>query len=179
MNDKLDLTEKTISSKNVYDGVLLHVLRDEVLLPDGKNAIREMIVHNGAVCVVPIDENDNVYLVRQYRYPFGTTMLEIPAGKIDKGESPIDAARRELEEEIGMVADSLVHIGDFYPTVAYSTENIHMYVARGLRKTTQRLDDDEFLNIEIMSMQALKEDIMQGKVCDGKTIAAVLKALAM
>lgn len=169
-----DLTEKTVRSTQVYDGVLLHVRRDEVELPNGSPAIRELIVHGGASCVLPIDDVGNTYLVRQYRYPFERPILEIPAGKLDAGEHPDEAARRELEEEIGMTADELIYLGEFYPTVAYSTEIIHMYVARGLKKTAQNLDEDEFLNIVAMPIEQLRTDVLAGKIGDGKTMAAVL-----
>lgn len=174
MND-LKLTEKKISSKQVFDGVLLKVFSDKVQLENGNITDREMIVHNGAVCVVAIDDENNTYLVKQYRYPFSRVIREIPAGKIDKGENPLIAAHRELEEEIGMKAKEMIYIGEFYPTVAYSTEIIYMYIAKGLEKTIQNLDEDEFINVEILPFKKLVQEIMDGKIGDGKTIAAVLK----
>lgn len=173
------LIEKTISSKKVYEGVLLQVYRDEIELEDGNQSVREYIKHGGAVCIVPIDHNDNVYLVRQFRYPFGQAMLEIPAGKLEEGEDPLECAHRELEEEIGMTAQEMTYIGELYPIVAYTTEIIHMYVARGLTRTKQNLDADEFINVETMPLLKLEQEILQGNIRDGKTVAAVLKSLYM
>lgn len=175
-NIEMDLTEKKVSSKVVFDGRLLHVTSDTVVLPNGKKTTREVIWHNGAVCVVPFDDDNNVYMVKQFRYPFNREVLEIPAGKIDKGENPDTAVLRELEEEIGMTAKTLIPIGEFYPSVAYTTEVIYMYMATGLKKTSQNLDEDEFLNVEKHNFNTVCNMIMENKIGDGKTISAILKA---
>ncbi|MEG0895550.1 MAG: NUDIX hydrolase, partial [Oscillospiraceae bacterium] len=141
----------------------------------GKIAVREYIKHNGAVCIIALTDDNMIYLVRQFRYPFKRVELELPAGKIDEGEAPIDAAFRELEEEIGMKANSMEYLGEFLPTVAYSTEIIYIYVAKELIKSAQNLDEDEFINVELMPLDTLKKMILTGEVCDGKTMAAVLK----
>lgn len=170
------LTEETIKSEPVYDGAIIKVTKDTVMLENGKTAQRDVVLHGGAACVVPVDEDGMVYMVRQYRYPFQRVMLEIPAGKLDKGETHLQAAKRELEEEIGMQADEMIYMGEFYPSVAYLTEIIHMYVAKGLTPTKQALDEDEFINVEKISMSELRKQIMNNEIGDGKTIAALLKA---
>ncbi len=171
----MKLTEETINSTLVYDGVILKVKKDEVMLENGQTAVREVICHNGAVCIVPITEDNMVYMVRQYRYPFSRVMLEVPAGKIDKGEDPLKAAHRELEEEIGMKASELIYIGEFYPSVAFLNEVIHMYIAKGLTPSKQNLDDDEFLNIDKIPLDKLCDMIMSNEIKDGKTIASIFK----
>lgn len=172
----MELTEKTLSSTEIYNGAVLKLKVDEVLLPNGETAKREIVVHNGAVCVLPIDDEGYVYMVRQYRYPFSEAMLEIPAGKLDSpDEDWLSAAKRELSEEVGLTASDFRYIGDIRPSVAIFTEVIHMYFARGLQKGKQHLDDDEFLNVEKYKLSELVEMVLKGEITDGKTIAAVLK----
>lgn len=174
MNDKM-LEEKTVDTKRIYEGKIINLRVDKVLLPNGRESVREVVEHHGAVAVVPVTADRMVYMVRQFRYPFDETVLEIPAGKLDPGEQMWDAANRELEEEIGMKAEELVYIGDLRPSVAYLTEVIHMFAARGLRETRQHLDEDEFLEIETYPLDALVEMILENKISDSKTIAAILK----
>ena len=171
------LEEKQISTKRIYDGKIVNLRVDTVLLPNGREATREVIEHVGAVCVVPVLPDGTTYMVRQYRYPFAEAVLEIPAGKLDAGEQPVDAANRELEEEIGMKASELIYMGEFRPSVAYDMEVIHMYLARGLVKTHQHLD--EVLNIEAYPLDQIYSMILDNQLTDGKTIAAVLKAKAL
>lgn len=171
-----ELTEKEISSKEVFSGVLLHVFSDEVLLPNGKEARREYIKHPGAACIVPLTEDGNVIMERQFRYPFHRVLLEVPAGKMDPGEAPETAALRELKEETGIVPDEMIFMGPYYPTCAYSDEVIYMYLARGLRFEAQHFDDDEFLTLEQIPLDELVREIMEGKIADGKTQTALLKA---
>ncbi len=173
------LEEKQISTKRIYDGKIVSLRVDTVLLPNGREATREVIEHVGAVCVVPVMPDGTTYMVRQYRYPFAEAVLEIPAGKLDAGEQPVDAANRELEEEIGMKASELIYMGEFRPSVAYDMEVIHMYLARGLVKTHQHLDEDEFLNIEAYPLDQIYSMILDNQLTDGKTIAAMLKAKAL
>ena len=135
------LSEKKISSEEIFDGVILHVIRDTVELPNGHSSIREVIRHIGAVCVIPVTENDEVIVERQYRYPLDRVILEIPAGKLDSpDEDRLSAIQRELREETGYSADEWMNIGDFHPAPAYSDEYITMYLARGLHKGKQDLD---------------------------------------
>ena len=172
----MELTEKQITSKEVFSGVLLHVFSDDILLPNGSKTKREYIKHPGAACIVPVTEGGSVIMERQFRYPFHTEVLELPAGKLDPGEDPKKAALRELKEETGIVPEELIYMGPYYPTCAYSDEVIHMYLARGLRYEEQHFDPDEFLTLEEIPLKDLVADIMAGKIPDGKTQTALLKA---
>lgn len=170
------LYEETISSEKIYDGKIISLRKDIVRLENGSEATREVVEHNGAVCVVAVDKNNMVYMVKQYRYPFKQVLLEVPAGKIDAGETPLEAAKRELEEEIGMRASEFIPMGEFYPSVAFLNEVIYMYIAKGLIPSAQCLDEDEFLKIEKLGLGEVCDLIMSGEVKDGKTIASILKA---
>ena len=172
----MDLTEKKTSGELIYDGIIVHLYKDSVTLPDGNAAIREVIRHQGAVCVVPITDNGYVYMVKQFRYPFGKVLLEIPAGKLDKGEIPEDAARRELKEETGLKADKLIYMGELYTSPAFVDEIIHMYLATGLTQEKQNLDEDEFIEVEKIHIDKLVEAILSGEIKDAKTQTALLKA---
>lgn len=167
--------EKTINSENVFSGKLLNVFNDGIELPDGNKASREYIKHVGAVCVVALTDDNKVIVERQYRYPMHEITLEIPAGKLDsKDEDPLEAAKRELREETGALADRVTYLGKFYPTPAYSDEVIHMYLAEGLSFGDQSLDDDEFLTIDLVPISELADRILEGVIPDGKTQAAIL-----
>ncbi|HAX40024.1 MAG TPA: ADP-ribose pyrophosphatase [Clostridiales bacterium] len=170
------LVEEPISSEEIFNGKIVHLFRDTVRLPNGKPATREVIRHVGAAAVVPLTDEGNVILVRQYRYPFAQVMLEIPAGKLDPSEEPLVCARRELLEETGYEAAEFVSLGVFYPSVAVLDEKIHLYLARNLTFRAANPDADEFLHVEQRPLNELVEDIMAGGVPDGKTQAAVLKA---
>ena len=177
MDEIKTLGEKTISSECVFDGCILHVIKDNVALPNGNEATREVIRHIGAVCVVPVTDDGQVVMERQYRYPIDTVISEIPAGKLDsKDEDRLEAAKRELKEETGYSADKWVDMGIYYPAAAYSDERITMYLATGLHKGEQKLDEDESLNVEIIPIENLVDDIMSGRITDGKTQVAILKA---
>lgn len=171
-----DYTETKLSSEEIFKGRVLHVFRDRVRLTNGRESTREYIRHPGAVCLVPLTAEGEILMVRQYRYPFGKMLLEVPAGKLDPGESPRDAALRELSEETGAEADELIDLGDFYPSVAYTDEVIHTYLARGLRFAAQHPDADEFLDVERIPLSTLVADVVAGRIRDGKTQAAILKA---
>ena len=171
------LVEKMSSSEDIFDGIVLHVKRDTVTLSNGKPAIREVIRHIGAVCVIPVTENNEVIMERQYRYPLDKVILEIPAGKLDApDEDRLSAIKRELREETGYSADEWTEIGDFHPAPAYSDEYITMYLARGLHKGEQDLDADEFLDVYAIPLSELVEDVMAGRISDAKTQVCVLKA---
>lgn len=177
--ETMNLTEKQLDSTNVYDGRLLHVYKDNIELPNGHRTTREYIKHLGAVAVVALDANENVVVEHQYRYPFHAELLEIPAGKLDfVGEDPLEAAKRELREETGFIADDYQYLGPFYPTCAYSTEVIHLYLATGLHRGERELDDDENINLEMMKLDDLVSLVLEGKVPDGKTQAGVLATWA-
>lgn len=177
MEDFKNLNEITIDSEEIFDGQVLHLYKDTVQLPNGKSATRETIRHIGAVAIVPMTEDGKVVVERQFRYPLNRVITEIPAGKLDsKTEDRLSAAKRELEEETGLVANEWIEIGDYYPAAAYCDEVITLYLARGLQKGIRNLDEDEFLNIEEISLEELVEEVMQGKIADGKTQVALLKA---
>ena len=177
MEDFKNLTEVQTDSQEIYDGVILHVFKDTVSLPNGNPATREVIRHVGAVGVIPITEDGKVIIERQFRYPLARVVTEIPAGKLDSfTEDRLSAAKRELEEETGYTAKEWISLGDYYPTPAYCDERITLYLARGLALGQRHLDEDEFLNFELVPLSDLVEDVMNGRITDGKTQVAVLKA---
>ena len=171
----MHLEEKTISSEMMYDGKIVKLLRDSVELEHGKTALREVIKHPGGVGIVPLDEDNNVLMVRQFRYPHGKVLLEIPAGKLEYGENPRECGLRELKEETGCTCDSFEYLGNLIPTPAYDTEVIHMYLARGLHSGEQNPDEDEFLEIEKIPLEKAVEMIMNNEIADAKTQIAILK----
>ena len=168
--------EKQVESTRVFDGKVLDVRKDDIILPDGNPAFREYCKHIGAVCVLPLTEANEVVCVRQYRYAHSRVMLEIPAGKLDSHkEDFIEATLRELREETGATCERLEFIGDIIPSPAILTEVIHMYLARGLSFGDTDFDDDEFIEIVKIPIKKLVEMIMNGEIRDAKTQTAVLK----
>ena len=171
------LREVQTATEDIFDGVILHVMRDQVRLPNCHTSVREVIRHVGAVCVVPVTEDGKVAVERQYRYPIDQVITEIPAGKLDSpAEDRLEAAKRELREETGITADRWTDMGLYYGAPAYSDEKITMYLAEGLHMGRQQLDEDEFLNVEYVPMEELVEEVLTGVITDGKTQAAILKA---
>ena len=171
------LAETTVRSESVFDGTLLHVRRDDVTLPNGGSAHREYIRHQGAVAIVPIAEDGSVIMERQFRYPLGGIVTEIPAGKLDSpDEDRLEAAKRELREETGLTAENWLPLGDYYPSPAYSDERISLYLATGLSAGAQSLDFDEFLDVCRVPLMELVSGVLNGLITDGKTQTALLKA---
>lgn len=172
-----ELRETQLSSREIFDGRILHVFEDTVRLPNGAAASREYLRHIGAVCVIPVLEDGSVLVERQYRYPVAQVLTEIPAGKLDaKDEDHLLAAQRELREETGATAERWTSLGLFYPACAYSDEAIEMYLAQGLHFGERHLDADEFLNVTRVPLTELVEDVMAGRIPDAKTQIAILKA---
>ena len=172
-----NLEEVMIASEEIYDGHVVHLYKDTVRLPNGNAATRETVRHIGAVAIVPMTDDGKVIVVRQFRYPRGRVITEIPAGKLDsKTEDRLAAAKRELEEETGVTADEWIDLGDYYPAAAYTDERITMYLAKGLHQGIRNLDEDEFLNVMAVDLEALVQDVLSGNITDGKTQAALLKA---
>ncbi|MBR2132775.1 MAG: NUDIX hydrolase [Oscillospiraceae bacterium] len=172
----MELKEKKLSGETVFDGKIMHVRCDTVLLPDGTLASREVVDHPGGVGVLALDNEKNVLVVSQYRYPYGRVLREIPAGKLEYGEDPEAAARRELREETGAVAGRFEWLGELYPTPGYCDEIVRMYLARDLTFGETDLDEGEFLNLERVPFDTLVEQVLHGEIRDAKTVAAVLKA---
>ena len=180
MEDSKNLTEVKTASEEIFDGVILHVFKDSVQLPNGNPATREVIRHVGAVGVIPVTDDGKVIIERQFRYPLNRVITEIPAGKLDSfTEDRLSAAKRELEEETGYTAKEWISMGDYFPTPAYCDERITLYLARGLEQGKRHLDEDEFLNFEAVPLSDLLQDVMDGRITDGKTQVAILKAARM
>lgn len=171
------IMEKTIETKPVFDGIILHIEHTVNLLPNGKTAAREIARHVGASAILPVDKEGNVYLVRQFRAPVGRVMLEIPAGKLDSiEEDRLYAAKRELREETGLTAGKWTLLTDYYTTPGFCDEKISIYLAEDLLPGTTDPDDDEFLNIVKMPFDELRDMALRGEIQDSKTIIAVLAA---
>lgn len=171
----MELIEKTLSSEKIFDGRILHIRRDAVRLPDGTEAEREIVDHPGGVCVLALDGENQALLVSQFRYPYMEVVREVPAGKLEYGEDPREAAIRELKEETGAVAGEFRSLGELYPSPGYCGEVIRMYLARELAFGETHLDKDEFLNLERIPFDKLVEQVLSGEIKDAKTIAVVLK----
>ena len=174
-----DFSELTAKSEYIYKGKVIKVKKDEVALPNGALAGREMVEHRGGVAVLAVDENGFVPMVRQFRYPLGKHLWEIPAGKLEEGEDPDDAIVRELREEAGLTAGKITSLGKFYPTCGYSNEIIRLYLATDLSYVGAKPDDDEFLEIKYVPVEELFKKCLSGEIEDGKTIVAVLKYFAL
>lgn len=171
----MDLCEKQISSKYIFKGRIISVRVDEAKLPNNAIATREVVEHNGGVCVVPLTDDNEVLMVEQFRYPYSEVVLEIPAGKRDGDEEPLTCGIRELKEETGATAENIEFLGELYPSPGYCGEIIYMYLATGLSYGETNPDEDEFLNIKKIPLKKAVDMILNGEIKDAKTQAAILK----
>lgn len=169
MHKKILLEEK-IRGEKVYEGRLLHVHRDEVRLPDGKESVREYITHPGAVVVIALTAEGHLILERQHRYPLHRDFIELPAGKIDAGEEPLACAQRELQEETGYVATEWQYVTTLYPCIGYTDERLVYYLARDLRFEGHKRDEDEFLEIFTLPFSDAMDMVRRGEICEAKTV---------
>lgn len=167
------MEEKTIEREVIYQGKIFDVEKHVVSLPNGNTSVRELVYHNGAVAVLVIDESDNIVMVEQYRKAFESMSLEIPAGKLEKGEEPMASAERELEEETGYTAESLEKIFSFYGAPGFCSERVDVFVAKGLSAGEMNLDEDEFLNVKRYSFDEAVALLDRGIITDAKTIMAI------
>lgn len=175
VSDDFRLFEKKVSEEQVFDGVLLHVRRDEVELPNGHKSVREWIKHPGASSVIPLLPDGQIILVRQFRYPIGQVTFEVPAGKLDvEGEDPLECARRELSEETGYTAGKIWKLTTIATTVGFSNEMIHLYAATDLTPGKQHPDEDEFINTMKIPLTAALKMVESGKIIDAKSIISIL-----
>jgi ADP-ribose pyrophosphatase len=168
-----DFTEHRLTSTLVYDGRMLKVREDSVRLPDGKTARREWVQHPGAVIIIPLLDENTVIMERQFRYPLGRHLYELPAGKIEPGEEPLATAQRELVEECGYTAKSWQHLATLHPAVGYSDERIEMYLARELTHIGNALDEGEFLEVVPMAIDEVRRSIKDGRITDVKVVAGL------
>lgn len=166
--------EKRLSSETLFKGNVIELRRDMVELENGSAAAREVIHHNGGVAALAIDDDGNVLFVKQFRYPYGEVLLELPAGKLNAGEDPAACGLRELEEETGYIAEDLRFLGKVYPTPGYTDEILYLYAAEKLSFKGQRLDEDEFLTVVKIPYEKAVEKCLNGEIKDGKTLIAIL-----
>ena len=172
----MSFTEKKMRHINGYRGVIVDVDVDMVRLSNDAVTVREVVSHPGGVCVAALDEDNNVTMVRQFRYPLQAELLELPAGKLEPGEDPFSAAVRELEEETGLTAEQWTELGFIYTSPGFSTEKLYLYLARELRQGEAHPDENELLKVEKYPLSELMDRVMDGRLSDGKTVAGLLKA---
>ena len=172
----MKLEETKLSSQEIFNGVAIHLFKDEILLPNGNKGVREVVRHPGAVCVLPLTDDGEVIFVNQFRYALNKVTLEVPAGKLEKGEDPFEAAKRELSEETGFTAKNYFNLGEMWPTVGYCGEKIYIYLATGLTKGDTHPDEDEFLRIRKIPIGDAVAMVARGEIPDGKTQLGILRA---
>lgn len=169
----MEMKEKKLGGKEIYRGRIVNLYVDDVELPDGSRSKREVVRHCLASAILAINDKDEVLLERQYRYPYDEIITEIPAGKCDPGEDPMETAKRELEEETGYRSEEMIYLGKIYPTCAYTDEVIHIFLAKNLVRTHQHLDDGESLEYDFVPMAELRRAIQENRIPDAKTLAAL------
>lgn len=171
----MDLTEKTLKKEYIFKGRIINLRVDDALMPDGKTALREVVEHPGGVCVAALTDENELLFVEQFRYPYSETVLELPAGKLEYGENPFLAGKRELKEETGAQASEYEDLGKLYPTPGYCGEIIHMYFAKGLSYGEQCLDSDEFLEVKRIPLETAFKMVMNNEIRDSKTQVGIMK----
>lgn len=171
----MELTEKTLQKNYIYRGKIINVRRDDAILPNGGRCIREIVEHPGGVTLAALNEKQELIFVDQFRYAYMDVLLELPAGKLEKGEDPLEAGKRELLEETGYTAAEYTFLGKFYPSCGYTDEIIYLYLAQGLSYSGQKLDEDEFVNVRTIPLKDAFEMVMKNEIPDGKTQAAIMK----
>lgn len=175
----MEIFEKTVEKNYVYKGRIINVRCDKAQLHNGNPCTREVVEHNGGVCIAPITENNELIFVRQFRYPYMEMVLELPAGKLELGEDPFEAGKRELEEETGTVAEKYYNLGKFYPTPGYCGEIIYLYAASDLKSTAMNPDEDEFLEVEKISIDKAVDMVLNNEILDGKTQTLIMRVAEM
>ncbi|MBR5323034.1 MAG: NUDIX hydrolase [Clostridia bacterium] len=173
------LFEKRIDGEVKYSGKIVTVVKDKIELPDGNTSYREVVRKNGGVCVVALTDNNEVVFVNQFRYPYGKVLKEIPAGKLEKNEDPLECGIRELSEETGYTAGKIIPLGEFYPSCGIMDEVLYMYLATDLKLGKVHLDEGEFLTSEKIPLDDAVQMILNGELADGKTQIAILKTWAL
>lgn len=171
----MELTEKTLSSKSVFEGKILNITLDEVSLPNGNISKREVVHHPGGVAVAALDEENNLFFVKQFRYPYKEIVLELPAGKLEKGSTPLENGKRELFEETGATGYSYISLGQVYPSPSYTSEIIHLYACRVHSVRNNHPDDGEFLSVVKIPLSKAVEMVLNNQIPDSKTQIAILK----
>jgi ADP-ribose pyrophosphatase len=173
-----ELTETKVESNTVYQGRIVNLRVDQVRLPSGRISSREVVEHPGSVGIIPIDKDGKVILIRQFRYPVGGVLWEIPAGKLDPGERPKDCAKRELEEETSYSAGRLEKIVSFYTSPGFSSEMLHLFLATDLTPGTGQPDDDENIRTYYLSRETVERMIENGEICDAKTLLGLATVIS-
>ena len=171
----MDLTEKPVKQDYIYKGKIVNLRVDDALLPNGTTAKREIVEHPGGVCVAALTDNNELMFVEQFRYPYFEVVLELPAGKLEYGEDPFEAGKRELREETGATASEYEDLGKLYPTPGYCGEIIHMYLAKNLSFGEQHLDSDEFLEVKKIPLERAFQMVMNNEIRDSKTQVGIVK----
>lgn len=175
----MDYSEKLYRRLNGYNGIIINTSLDRVVLKNGEHSLREVVHHPGGVAIIPIDEEGFVYCVRQFRYPIGEHLIEIPAGKLEPGEAPLECAVRELSEETGISADEYISLGKIYPSPGYCKETIYIFMARKLHFGQPHPDVNEFLDVQKIHLNELYRAVISNEISDAKTNIAIMKAKAL